>query len=61
MPILLYAEYDKSFVYIKVKDFGPGITDDVDRYLNQSLFVSDDYDYLYKFSYRVMSKRQVGQ
>ena len=48
LPIILYAEYDKSFVYIKIKDFGPGITDDVDRYLNQSLFVSDDYDYLYK-------------
>lgn len=48
LPIVLYAEYDKSYVYIKVRDYGKGITDDVDRYLNQSLFISDDYDYLYK-------------
>ena len=48
IPIVLFAEYDKSFVYMRIKDYGPGITDDVNRYLNESLFVGADYGDKYK-------------
>lgn len=48
IPIVLFAEYDNSFVYMRIKDYGPGITDDVNRYLNESLFVGADYEDKYK-------------
>lgn len=48
VPILLYAEYDKKYVYMKIKDHGKGITDEVYKYLNESLFIADDSNNKYK-------------
>lgn len=48
VPILFYIDYDKKNVYIKVKDSGVGITDDVYKYLNEILFFSNDNENKYK-------------
>lgn len=48
VPFILFAESDKNYVYMRVRDYGPGITDDVYKYLNESLFISDDSKNKYK-------------
>lgn len=48
VPFVLFAESDKKYVYIRVKDFGVGITDEVYKYLNEPLFISDDSKNKYK-------------
>lgn len=42
LPITLYATYDKKYVYMNVKDFGVGIIEDVNKYLNESVYFNVD-------------------
>lgn len=48
VPILLFATYDKKYVYMNVKDSGQGITSDVQKYLDEPLFFDSSSESRYK-------------
>ena len=48
IPIVLFAEYDRKYVYMNVKDSGVGITDDVEKYLNEPIFIDSQLENRYQ-------------
>lgn len=48
IPFVLYADCDKKYVYMSVRDFGKGITEEVYKYLNESLYIADDSNNKFK-------------
>ena len=48
VPIVLFAVYDKKYVYMNVKDSGIGITEDVEKYLNEPVFIDSPSENRYQ-------------
>lgn len=48
IPIVLFASYDKKYVYMNVRDKGIGITNDVYKYLNEPVFIDSPSENTYQ-------------
>ena len=48
VPTVLFATYDKKYVYMNVKDSGIGITEDVYKYLNEPVFIDSPSENRYQ-------------